>query len=170
MPASVTQRAEQVLNSISYALRDIQSQAYDTQDRVAKQTQEVYRTQKQILCKKPAVDIFSLATRALVGWFAPAESMRSFSPPIPNLTPKQHAQELAKTKQAHIDLFERCIGAASSSWLDPSNTAAQAEIQKLQAGQAEISTLQTGLQTMIQTHDAAIQRLQNMEAAARQAG
>ena len=169
MPASATQRAESVLNEISYALRNIQSNVYEAQDRIAKQTQEIYGKQKEVLAQKPAADIFAQLVHAGANWLIPAESFR-LSHEIPDLTPKEYGQELDKNKKAHIDILDRSIAVVSSALLDPAKNAADAELQKLTVGQQETSTLQNSLQTMIQTHDAAIQRLQNMEAAARQAG
>jgi hypothetical protein len=170
MSRSVIERAERVLNDISYALRDIQSDVYKAQDRIAKKTQEVYGSQKDILAKKPFMDICAQLAHAGAGWFIPAECFRSLSHEIPNLSPEEHGKELAKNKRDHLDILDRSIAVISSAWLDPEKSGTDAELQKLNAGQSETSTLQNSLQTMIQTHDAAIQRLQNMEASARQAG
>ena len=154
MPAPVMQRAEQVLNNISYTLRNIQSETYATQDRIAEKTQEVYSNQKWVLYRKPLMETLSLVTYAIVAY-----------------NPNQLMKALRTTnREEALNFLSRSTGAISSLSVEPASVSAQATLQKLQSGQTEITTLHQSLQSMIQTHDAAIQRLQNMEGAARQAG
>lgn len=79
------------------------------------------------------------------------------------------ALNLTDEKQA-LDLVSRATAALTSVAVEPSSVSVQASLQKLQAGQGELTTFHNSLQSMMQTHDAALQRLQNMEGANRQAG
>jgi len=154
MPASVMQRAEKVLLEISADLRTIQSQAYDLQDALAKKTNDGYSSQRNNLLIKTVLQGSSLAARVWV---------------VGNPTTVKRLIRINEDKEA-IDLVSNSMNALTTLLTEPSGVMLQSNMQKLQSNQAELTTFHNSLQSMMQTHDAALQRLQNMEGANRQAG
>ena len=154
MPASVMQRAEKVLIDISYDLRNIQSEAYKTQDRVANQIHEGYKDKKWVLYRKPVLDSLSLGTRI-----------------VANYNPAKIMQALGTTDRTEaLTLLKNSLDILTSIPVDGSNVAVDANLDKLKSSQGELATFHQSMQSMIQTLDTALQRLQNMEGANRQAG
>lgn len=154
MPASVMQRAEAVMINIAGDLRRIQSHAYDLQDTMAQKTHDGFLSQKNNLLMKTGLQGASLAARVWV---------------VKNPGIVKRFVHINKDKEA-IDLISNGMNALSTLAVEPSSVSIQANMQKLQAGQTELATFHSSLQSMMQTHDAALQRLQNMEGANRQAG
>lgn len=148
------QRAETVLLNISADLRTIQSQAYALQDSIAQKTHDGFVDQKWVLYRKPFLEAFSMGAYTFVAI---------------NPAGLKAALNLTDDKQV-LDLVSKATAALTSVAVEPSSVSVQASMQKLQAGQAELTTFHNSLQSMMQTHDAALQRLQNMEGANRQAG
>lgn len=154
MPASVMQRAEAVMLNISADLRTIQSQAYALQDNLAQKTHDGFMSQRWVLLRKPVLEACSIGAYAFVAI---------------NPQKLQDALKLTDKKEA-LDLVSKATTAFTSVAVEPSSVSVQASMQKLQAGQTELTTFHNSLQSMMQTHDAALQRLQNMEGANRQTG
>ncbi len=152
MPAQVTVRAERVLMNISTLLRTVQSETYASQDRLAGLTDEAYKNHKWVLMRKPIGDTLSMAAYAIT-------ALNPSLVPLLGQLPSEAALKIVSTT----------TGAATSLFSEPASAGSQAELQKLQAAQSEIASLHSSLQSMIQTHEAALQRLQNMEGANRQA-
>ncbi len=154
MPSSVVERAEKVLLDISWDLSEIQKHGYQIQDSLAKRTHEGYITQKWVLYRKPFIEGMGLASYIIVA-YDPSKLIELL--------------KLADKKEV-LEIVGRVSGGLTSLLVDPSNVAVQGEIQKLQTGQQELSGFFNHLMGIRQTHEGAIQRLQNMEGANRQAG
>lgn len=152
MPASVMQRAETVLLNISSDLRTLQNQAFEIQDHLARRTNDTFIKQKSLSHKKFAMEVISLAGNSYVA-INPAKVMQ-----IMRLNEKKDAQ----------DIVGKLTGAISSIAFEPANLSIQADAEKLKTGQQELSAFFNSLSGIIQTHDTALQRLQNMEGANRQ--
>jgi hypothetical protein len=154
MPASVMQRAEKVLMNISDDLRNIQAQAYTSQDRIAKQIHKGYVDQKWVLYRKPAMEALSIGAYLVVAY-----------------DPSKLMQKLGTTdRKEALDFLSRVSGAVTSVAVEPSNISVQANLQRLNLGQAELTNFLNNWPSVIQAHDAALQRLQNVEGTNRQGG
>ncbi|MGH2611807.1 MAG: hypothetical protein ACRDFB_02010 [Rhabdochlamydiaceae bacterium] len=166
MPASVMHRAENVLNNISNTLRTVQSEMYALQDRIAEQIHQAYLNQNKVSLRKPVMELLSLATYCVAA-YDPAGLTTHLTKTL-NLMGQDKKGNSIPLKEKTLDLVSRFTGSVSSMLVEPSQVSTQENLQKLQSNQGEISTLHQSLQTMIQTHDTALQRLQNMEGANRQ--
>lgn len=154
MPLPVNQRAEKVLLEISSDLRQIQSQLFAAQDATAAKVNEGFQDHRRIALRKPVMEI---ATAALYVWVAKDPS-------------KLMAALRMQDPKSALEFLTKISTAVNSLASDPSNMSAQANMQRLQSAHTEISSIQSSLVNAMQTHDAALQRLMNMEGANRQAG
>lgn len=182
MPMPVTQRAEKVLLDISRLFTSLQSDAFAIQERTAKKTKATYENQVEILSRKPKLEwsgLFGSASVLISPWalgklhdsiananarVISTDSLQGF---IASLIP------LVGDKKIRIQLMEwvkQATGAFSASQVDTPKVKSDAELQRLNQQSQELASLMSGLQSAIQTHQTALQRLQNNESSAKQGG
>lgn len=166
MPMSVIQRAEKILLNISSDLKALQQELYPVQDRGIEKTQKVFTQQSHILFRKPLIEG--------LGLFA---SIGAASAPYllgrVNYSWANNALQYLQTKENQTLLQEwinKGTAFSASAFVEPSKVRSDAELQRLNQQQQECSNLQSSLQSMIQTHETALQRLQNIESTAKSAG
>ena len=143
MPLSAVQRAEKLSLTITGQLREIQMNAYATQDRVAKDIHDAYKEQKWVIFRRPAAEIFFSAASSIV-----------------ILT---YSKEIG-------EIIGRGSSVANGLFVEPASIDVQSKQQQLQTRQSELTTWQQGWSSIMQTHETALQRLQNIESGARNAG
>ncbi len=186
MPIPAAQRAEKILLSISHELRSIQLDAYNGQDRTAQAIHKTYQSHAGNLYQKSGLELLNLVGSLAIPYLA-SRQIASLSATIQDyqlwarndlMKPTdankfikelnsdiQNISENAKQTQEYMG---KAVGVASSL-MDPSNMKSQTDAQRLQTAQSELGTLHQALQSAIQTHEAALQRLQNVENSTRNA-
>lgn len=90
MPASVMQRAEKILINISYDLRNLQTEAYRSQDDIAKRTKAAYVSQQRVLYIKPFMEALSMGAYLVVA-HDPSKLMNALR--IPNSNAENERKE-----------------------------------------------------------------------------
>ncbi len=186
MPIPAAQRAEKILLNISHELRNIQLDAYNGQDRTAQAIHKTYQSHAGNLYQKSGLEFLSLvgslaipylASRQITSLSANIQNYQllerndQIKPTVANKFIKELNSEIQKisenTKQTQ-EYMGKAIGVVSSL-MDPSNMKSQTDAQRLATAQSELGTLHQALQSAIQTHEAALQRLQNIENSTRNA-
>lgn len=165
MPMSVIQRAEKIMLNISSDLRSFQSEAYAMQDRTAQKTKDVYSSQAGLMHRKAFIEGLNLAGSVVV--------LVYYQKQIQALGPQASEsvrQGLTNTQNHGIEFLQKAASFFSSLLVESPKISNDAESQKLGLQQQENSSLQSGWQNAIQTHESALQRLQNIESNTKAAG
>ena len=183
MPMPVTQRAEKVLLDISRLFTSLQSDAFAIQERTAKKTKAAYEHQVKVLERKPWIEGSGLVGSACL--FISPWALEKLHTYLANanagtvgptgLLQGLISQALSRVQDEKIrtqlmEWAKQVTGALSASQVDTPKVKSDAELQRLNQQSQELASLISGLQSAIQTHQTALQRLQNNESSAKQAG
>lgn len=165
----VAQRAEEVFLKISSHLGNLQRESLSLQDRLAKKTKALYQRQAAILFGKSLVEGLSLVGSVAV--------FSHYQKKIDQLNQNQTQPLYKELKKKLEKTQEQMVGAVTRGGTMLSALTEPVKIflsdipsQATTITQQENSTFQGSLSSIIQTHETALQRLQNIESSAKAAG
>jgi len=144
MPMPALQRAEKLLLKISADLRTVQMQAYQMQDDLAQRVHQKYCRLTEVSKENPDLE----KGRFLL-------KLTSF------VTSDETVKKLT------LEGADAWAGVQKNQRVETPQTQVQGELTKLQTDQGQISGLLEGFRSMMQTHEAALQRLQQIESSAK---
>lgn len=145
MPMPAIQRAEKLLLKISADASDIKMKIYDMQDALAKKVNQTFCRLVEINKKVPDLEGSKFAGN-LFNQFA------------------KYGEGTQNLVQRGIDILAL---SQRTQQIDTPKTQTDAEQQLLNIQKDQITNLQQGIQSIAQTNDAALQRLQQIESSAK---
>jgi hypothetical protein len=145
MPMPAIQRAEKLLLKISADIRTMQMQTYELQDKLAQKIHQKYCRLTDIVKENPTLQESSLVYKALSFVVTNDETRR-------------------KLFQEGADTF---IGVQRTHRMDAPKTQTEGKLGSLQSQQGQLASLNDGFRSIMQTHDTALQRLQQIEGSAK---
>ncbi|CAM0117255.1 hypothetical protein [Rhabdochlamydiaceae symbiont of Dictyostelium giganteum] len=141
MPMSAIQRAEKVLLNICFDLRKIQVNSLEFQSKINKDTQTVYSQKIHHARVKTGIDIFTLA--------AGMSSLAQKAEWIPYAVPSEAIQPTTNM----INGF----------WAQPKDISHDMEMHKFNAQAQENTTWTSGIGSILQTYERALEQLRSVE-------